>query len=360
MNILQSLFKHTEQRSSTSPLFTAVANYRGTQEIGNLQLSACFRCIEIISDSVAVLPIESVEKNLFENIVNMTKFQWLKLIVRNIIIHGDAFSYIITDDRGNPSKLMYIKPQDVVINYNPIDNALSYTVCNHQGISTVYPERMLHFRKITNDGVQGISLLHYAQKALNLAKLTEESAAEYFDTSTFTGVLTTDVQLTPEAQKQIVENFQYFQQSKSTAVLSGGVKYQTIPKDNAKDAELVEARQYGVDEICRFFGVPQALLKGQTTGKLEESQAELLTRTLQSYIVLIEEELSKKLLTTVNLDENALLRMSKNDQADYLTKLLNGGVITVNEARANIGYQPVEGGDKNIIAYTSVEDNRIN
>lgn len=365
MNILRAIMNKPqgEKRSEmNSSLFSAVMNSYRSEEITNLQLSAVFRSIEILSDSVANLPILSENyHDLFYNVLNINKFQWLKLIVRNIIINGNAFTYIQTDEKGEPKKLIYLNPSDVVINYNITDNRLYYVVANHLGIGTVYPEKMLHFRKITTNGVEGISLLSYAQKTLNLSKLTEQAANDYFDTSNFKGFLSTESQLSPERQSQIENNFSMFMRNRSAAVLSGGLTFTELKQDSAKDQELRENREYQVEEIARFFGIPKDLLLGNSSPHgLEQSQQEFFVRTLQGYIVTIEEECERKLFDKIDLDETAMMRMTKKDQAEYLTKLQMGGIITINEAREALGYEPVEGGDKNILAYTSVEDNKIN
>ena len=62
----------------------------------------------------------------------------------------------------------------------------------------------------------------------------------------------------------------------------------------------------------------------------------------------------------IDLDENALLAADKVNQANYLSTLTHNGIISVNEARAEVGYGPVEGGDRLMIAYTDVNQNTIN
>ena len=47
----------------------------------------------------------------------------------------------------------------------------------------------------------------------------------------------------------------------------------------------------------------------------------------------------------VEFDVENLLRMDGSTQADYITKLVGGGVMTPNEARANFGLKPIDGGN---------------
>ena len=81
---------------------------------------------------------------------------------------------------------------------------------------------------------------------------------------------------------------------------------------------------------------------------------------------MLESEFSKKLLKgseanfKIDLDETYLLKADKNATANYYTAMVNNGILTRNEARLELGFEPVEGGDKLIMAYTKIEDNTIN
>ena len=329
-----------------------------------LNLSAVFRAIDLISDSVATLPIitEFEEtQNLFDNIVNLGRYEWLKLIVQSIIKNGQAFTYIERDSNRTPVRLLYLQHQEVIVNYDQITSKLYYTVTGRQGINNVQPQDMLHFRKLTFDGVNGRSILTFARLAIDIAQRTEDKANDYFD-SNFKGLLKTAAQLTPQKQREIESNFEYFLKNKTAAVLSNGMQFDEIKGDNANDSQLIQAREYSVKDIARFFGIPQQLLTGEAGAynSLEQAQQEFLTRTLQPYITLIEEELSTKLHEKINLNEGEMLRLSTAEKAQYINTLLSNGVLSINEAREELGLTRIDGGDRHIIAYSNIEDNTIN
>ena len=81
---------------------------------------------------------------------------------------------------------------------------------------------------------------------------------------------------------------------------------------------------------------------------------------------MIESEFNRKLLSTkdvnlyIDLDETYLLKSDKQSTASYLQTLTNAGIMSINEARQVLNLQPVEGGDKHVIAYTKIDDNTIN
>ena len=81
---------------------------------------------------------------------------------------------------------------------------------------------------------------------------------------------------------------------------------------------------------------------------------------------MVQEEFSNKLLKpsehnlAIDLDEKALMKTDKTQQASYYATLLDKGILCVNEVRKELGYSEIEGGDKHLIAYSKIEDNVIN
>ena len=59
---------------------------------------------------------------------------------------------------------------------------------------------------------------------------------------------------------------------------------------------------------------------------------------------MIEEELNRKLVgggenLEINLDETAILRTNKAEQASYYSTLLSMGVLSINEVRKELGFK---------------------
>ena len=138
---------------------------------------------------------------------------------------------------------------------------------------------------------------------------------------------------------------------------------------SASDAQLLEARQFNVVDIARFFGINPVLLgenNGVSLGSMEQIQQQFISYTLQPYITLIEEEFNRKLLKPseysykIELDTTALIKSDKTATASYYSTLLDKGVLCINEVRKELGYNQIDGGDNHLIAYTDVTQNSIN
>ena len=78
---------------------------------------------------------------------------------------------------------------------------------------------------------------------------------------------------------------------------------------------------------------------------------------------MIEEELNRKLTggtgLELGLDETAILRTNKAELAGYYNSLLSMGVLSINEVRRQLGYNPVENGDTHNLAYNDVSKTNL-
>ena len=119
------------------------------------------------------------------------------------------------------------------------------------------------------------------------------------------------------------------------------------------DLQLLDSMKFINMEICRFFGVPPMQVFQDTNANYsstESSQTIFMTSTLAPLMRQIESEVTEKLFGG---DGHMRARFRIDDyyqnaplaQATVLSKLIQTGVITPNEARARMGYRPLEGGD---------------
>lgn len=350
-----------------------------------LNISAVYRAAEIISDTIAILPLkiniknethkEVIDKhplyNVFSSNETMTKYTLIKLLVQSVLLKGNGFAYIERAHDGTVTGLRFLDANNVIINYNNLCNELYYTCTTVSTTSRIEPCNMIHLLKNSNDGVNGISVLSYASRTLENANNTENSANNFFSNGcNLSGVLTVQGQLT-DRQKQDIRsswNQAYSNGGNGLAVLQGNMSYQPIQL-SAADSQMLESRQFNVQDIARFFGISPVLLgdlSHSSYSTIEATQNQFLLHTLQPYICMIEEELNRKLLMPsekdnleINLDETAILKTDKTALASYYSTLIDKGILCINEVRKELGYSKIDGGDKHLIAYTKIEDNTI-
>ena len=349
-----------------------------------MNISAVYRATELISESIAMLPIkikitdkehkeelESHSLNLvFQNKYGlMTRFNFIKLLIQSVILRGNGFAYIDRAEDGTVKALRFLESNDVNIFYKKGKEESLYYTCNYIK-GKIEPINMIHLVKNSYDGVNGVSLISYASRSINLANSTENSANNFFKSGcNLSGVLTVQGQLTDRQKNDIRTSWNqaYTNGGSGLAILQGNMEYKPIQL-SASDSQLLESRSYNVQDIARFFGINPILLgdlSHSSYSTLEAAQQEFLLHTLQPYIVMVEEEFTRKLTKPsekniqVNLDETAILKTDKAALASYYGALLDRGVICINECRKELGLSPINGGDKHVLPYTKLEDNII-
>lgn len=391
MNWKKVLFGEPEKRSLPQPEDPSVSDgtilsWAGIGELGALNLSTFYRGVHLISTSISQLPIYTKrvsgkgESNIIKN--HPTNMLWndpsnlidkttmLRSIVQSVIIKGNAYVYISRAEDGTPVNLRYLPSSDVTLTYNKERNELYYNCSYINHGRKIMPSDMLHFKLFSYDGIKGISVLKFAFQSIETANSTNVHAKEFFEkgTNKASGVLTVNSQLNEKQRLQILNtwNSTYSSGKSGLAVLQGNMTYQPISV-NADEAQMLESREYNQADVAHWLNInPSQLgLKGYTSySNFEDSQSELLQRTLMPYIVMIENELSRKLVPNeknvkIVLDTVQYLRPNKQAQSNYYTSLVSGGILSINEARRELGFPAIDGCDTPIIPYTDVNQNTV-
>ena len=333
-----------------------------------MRIAAFHRAVNLISNSCAILPIllyqkDGEGKHLVNNdlawIINnepntiQTRFTFFKQIMQDVLMYGNGYGLIIREGT-RVKEVRYISPADVTIIYNKAYNEVKYDI-NGYGVRQSY--EVLHFMNESDDGIQGKSILKSAIWTLELSADSDRTARNFFKNGMgLSGILKFKNLLN---DKQRNEARTAWTQSMSggdggVAILGNDADFQTISLD-PKNSQLLESRQWNVAEIARFFDLNPCLLGTDSNyNQIEAAMIGFLQDCLQPKLTMIEQELSRKLLLRSErmsghyfaFDTQDLLRCTKKDLAEYMTKLVTNGLATPNELREKLDLQPVEGGDK--------------
>lgn len=345
-----------------------------------LNIAAFFRCVSLISQSVASMPIVVQDKNnevldnhpvslIFKDKTDnvMSKYDIFKQLLTNIILNGNGYLYI-ERSAGQVVGLRYLCASDVRVNYKKETGKVVYNCSYIRHGNDIPSKDMCHFKMYSYDGVNGISILNYASRSVNVANNIENTSANYYkNNGLLSGIITYQGNLSQVQQQQIKDNWTatYSNGANGIAVLGGGLQFQAL-SSNAADTQINQSRQFSVEDIARFFGIPSILLgiNGSSFSTFESVQQLFLTDCLQPYIVMLERELTRKIFPDddlyVNIDENSILRCDKINQANYYSILVDKGILNREEVRDELGYKRVDGLDKFIIPYTDTAQNTIN
>lgn len=186
---------------------------------------------------------------------------------------------------------------------------------------------------------------------------------EFFDSGcNVNGILSCQTATNDRQREQLKASWAQAQAKghKSLQVLPYGVNYHQIGADSSK-SQLLESREYEVVEICRYFGVNPMLimdLSKNAYNSLEQVNLQFLQYTLMPFVIEFEQEFTRKCFNgdndfVVDMDENSyLLRTDRASTADYYQKMVSAGIMSVNDARRELGMSEVDGGDSHTVAYS--------
>lgn len=134
-----------------------------------------------------------------------------------------------------------------------------------------------------------------------------------------------------------------------TAVLGDGLKYEPISV-SAHDSQLIEQLKWTAEVVCGVFHVPPYKIGVGPLPSYDNIQAlntEYYSRCLQILIecaeLCLDEGLEMKPATGTEFDLDGLLRMDSAAQMKVLSD--SKGILTPNEQRAKLDYEPKKGGD---------------
>lgn len=352
-----------------------------------MKISTVNRCVEVLSNSMAVLPIYIMNEATKERLPNhrlgkvlwgraneaMTSYDYTRLLLNNEILRGNAYAWIYRDrSSGDPVELIPLPPDYVNIFVDP--SGKLWYVFTHPltGLVTwLRPEDVLHYKAYSEDGIQGISILRRASTTLDTAQ-----SAQLYENSVWrnggqpSGVLTTDSDLggmvpDPQDPTQTIRRKDLLRREWERihrgpdnafrlAVLDLGLKYQPISMTNA-DAQFVESNDVRVADVCRFFGVPLhlAFAGKQSYQSNEQNGIEYVTYTLLGYETQWGQEDSYKLLLPgerrgnlrIRRELKVFLRGDTAAQADWYQSLRINGGYSANEIRALEDLPAIPGGD---------------
>lgn len=340
-------------------------------------LSTVYRCVDLISDSVAVLPLKTylLDEGGFkkeykthpaymildlEPNEDMTRFVFFKTLMASVLLTGNGYAYVERDRNLNLLQLVYIPTSQVTIVYITDKNGIMrkrYQVVGFKEL--VEPKDMIHVLNFSYDGIIGVSTLTHARQTLGIATKSEEHASGFFESGgAVSGILTVEGKRLDKGQKdQIYETWdeRMSQHPNGIAVLEGNMKYQPITV-SPKDSQLLESRQFNVVDICRFFSVSPVKafdLSKSSYSTVEATQLQYLTDTALAVITKIEQEINRKVFLRsergriiAEFDTSAILRTDKAAQAAYWKDMFYVGAASPNEIRRENNLSRVDNGDK--------------
>lgn len=356
-----------------------------------MQLSAVFACVGLVSGALASSPCvvyrrgekrrDIAESHPLSPVLRLkpnprtTAATFWRAMTSSKLLHGNAYALISRFGDGRPGALTWIHPRRVSVYYahelgldrkaesfGPMD--LVYQITDEQGKMFMYAaDDIIHVPGPGWDGKRGMSVLGAAADAFGVGLGAQEHTARFYKQgASFNFAISYPQKLGPEAAASLRDYWTKKHQGVGNhhipPILTEGGELKPFSM-SARDAQLLESRQFSVVDICRWFGTPPVMI-GETEkttswgSGVEEMARWFRTFTLTPHLVAFEQEMEVKLFRRggffAEFDETELTRgdMKTRHEAYRSARgsLQEPGYMTINEIRDSEGYPPVEGGDE--------------
>lgn len=372
----------------------------------SLQLLTVYGCVRIITDSIATLPVDVYEvppdasdpsptevappRWLSEPTLDLTFAEWVSQILSSLLLHGNAYIAVLRSTGGGIVELVPLDPARVAV--VRARGVRSFLI---DGRAT--EREIVHIKGLMLPGTDvGLSPVEMARQSIGLGLAATEYGARFFDgEGNMPGVIEIPKRANPDAMKALSDAWRRRRSRAGRGlpgVLDDGASWKPTGVTN-EQAQFLATRKFTSAEIAgqMFLLDPSDLgipVEGSnlTYANLEQRNLRRVQVTLMPWIVRLETAVSALLPPgqRMRFNVNAILRADTltryqahvlgitngfltedevrelEDRAPLrdderkrqrqwqlvgLPALVDDGILTPNEARAQLGLAPVPGGD---------------
>ena len=321
-----------------------------------LSLVAVSRATSVLETAIMQIPVNVYRGNTalptplwletpdLEN--QISQAEWLGTTLIHMATYGNAYWYIQRGARGIVN-ITNLHPQDVSI-MTDSQGRIIYSY-NGKNYSAQNIKHLKLWHSPSSTSLLGEGPLQRHRSVLRSALDLHNYADNWFRTAAVpTGTLTTSEFLSADVARQNKEAFVASQQERSIAVLSSGLKYDSITL-SPEQAQFLENQKFITRQIAMMFGVPTMYLgmgiegQGMTYVNGNEDRAKLFEDGLQQYIVRIQQAITDLLprgqYAEFNLTE--FLRPNVKTRYESYAIGLTNNFLTVPEVREMEGMSEI-------------------
>lgn len=331
------------------------------------------RCTEVITSAATEIPIKVYKMDEFKKHVEAPNVKLGKLL-RHPNLHYDAnqfYSKLVLDliEEGNAFIFvskdgLYHAPSRHVEIIEDANNYIKGFRYIANGKQKVYPRNsFIHIKTNNSTSVyRGIGRLSAISKEVLIYKAMLDFQHTFFLNSGMPKtILKTPNFLNRKMKAKLLQEWKEAhsiinKQGNGTAILDGGLELDTIIS-SFKDIDFSSGVARLEEHIATALGVPWVLLNSGNNANIRNNQRLLYYHTvlpymdkiaaaIQNHMYRITPSVIDKLLVKADHSAVEALRPDLKEQSSYLTTLVNGGVITPNEARRELGMVTLEGHDE--------------
>lgn len=336
--------------------------------ISSLRNSDVFTAIDIISKDIASTSIQFNDKDSYLDddkkilkLLNKRPNPYLDawhfkyILVANMLLNGNSYVEIVRDNKGQPIELYHMQNSSVSI--EQIDDKIKYNYIDERdGHVRFDTEDVLHFRMFSMDGFNGYSPLFALANEIGISMGSKKFLDEFFKNGgTSTAILKyEDGRYSDEELAIIRQNFENSQlkNNNGLVMLDDTMTFDRL-KVPTEVLNFLNSYKFSTQQVAKAFGLPLSKLGIETVNtSLKDSGIEYYRSTLYPIFSMMNAEIEEKLFAqspyevTLDYDVARLIDSDPEVKLERVTQLFTKKIITLDEARAQFGFKPVENGSE--------------
>ncbi len=344
-----------------------------------LNHSVVWACNRIISETIGFLPLNMMQETSkgknpavhpFSQAIKMmpnimtTSMNFREALTSHMVLGGNAFAKIIRrSGTGVAIGLEQLLPASVVNMDYDKNSVMHYLIKDGNSAEKSYPvlvdkpQEILHMRGIGSDGIRGYSVIKQARQSIGTALGGEEFAGKFWSNGgRVPYVLKADRRWPDDDSfnKFRAEWEETYSNPHKAPILEPWLTYEKIGMSLA-DCQLLEARQFAIPEICRWFGISPHLvgdLSRATFANIEQLALEFEKMTLTAWFTRWEQELWRCVLTPEEKGQGYYFKHNAAGllRGDFVSRMagyasaLQNGTLSQDEVRDMEDRNPIPDG----------------
>lgn len=366
-----------DRPSAWNPAASVYVRTRSGERVGetsSMTLSTYFACVTGIAADVAKVPAAAVRRLrprgrevlydhpatvLLDEAFNdeLDAFTGRETVTAWALGWGNGYAIIERDGRGDPIGIYPVHPSRVVVRRDSADRRVYLVRTDDMKTKRTYlpviNDDMFHLRGPGSTD-EGMSVFASAAESIGLALAAQSFAARFFggDLTAGSAIMLKEPLGDEEfaAFKSELINTYTGPNAQRIFIGNGEASIQRLSV-NPDEAQALEARQFSVPDVCRWFRrSPQKVgHDGQSKGwgTIDALNVADVNDCLMPWWVRWEKESKRKLLgvdraIAVKHWVQALMRGENAARADYLQKRVLTGTMTPNEVREIEDEEPID------------------
>jgi len=317
----------------------------------NMIVSACASLDYDVKDKKIEGVVNGVRQKTLNTLLNFTPnpFQSAQEFRNNIftdfILEGNIFLYY------DGVHVYHLPANRVVIDTDPKTFVSGYRYYSNV---TFKPDEIIHIKDLNSRSIyRGSSRLASADRNIKILYKMQAFQEQFFENGAIAGlILTSDNTLSQVAKDKTIANWMSKYSPKNGArrpmILDSGLKPYPGLSESFKDMDFDASIKTHDTKILKSLGVPPLLLDGGNNANISPNlrlfYLETIIPIVTKYVSAVERYFGYDVQpVTTNV---SALQPELKDVAAYHTTLVNGGIITPNEARVELRYEPQAGHDE--------------